>query len=204
MSIDIYFYAFNESRADASSDAGDAEDAEQLEEYLSGDERVFRPGILNTLALTDLKKGSEAPRVTLDEPRWMEPVLDFLFRSFVPDQFFGYSLEWWQSIPTPVFISLFERLSVEKVTAAVDSMSDAQLAAYGVAREHLSGFKQKVVDLAFQIRPVVAACKRTGSRVIMAVNNEPDDARLMERARRRLDELCVQSPSLASRLMDAP
>ena len=215
MSIDIDFYAFGESKADTawerfdfddleSSDLDVSEDTEQLGAYLFGKDIVFKPAILNALMMIDLRNGSETARVALDEPRRMEMILDFLLRTFVPEQFFGFSLEWWRSIPTSVLIILFERLSVEKVGRAVESMSDNQLAAYGIVREYLGGFKQVTIDFAFQIRPIIAVCKRTGSCVVMAVNNEPDDSRLMERGQRHLDMLCGQWPSLASRLTDAP
>ncbi len=217
MSIDVRYLAFNPSKADmawkelltsepADWNLGPTEWAKELSEelanYIEEDISVYRPAILNYLAEADLEIGSEVPAVTLREPRWSPDLLDFLFRTFVPDQFSKFSKEFWESLPTQLYIELFQRLSREKLQEALLNISEKQLVEYNVSMWDKSHFANAVVEFAYQIRPIVVACKQSEGKIVMDFNSEVSDRELLKRASRHLDALVKAYPDLKERLTD--
>ncbi len=209
----MHYFAFDAAMADerwpaliaATAEAWSGREfdlASEVAEMLDGDARMSRPTMLHALADADLRIGSIAEPVYLEEPKWHWAIVGFLFMKLAPAYSGMLESGTLYEDPTTAHVDLFTGLTKRKVIDAVLSLTDAEIADFGGGADR-NEFGEIVFGFLYEIREVVKACADKKLRIVITVNGEICDPYLAERARRHLDELCARWPSLASRLTDA-
>ena len=198
MSIDIRAFAFVRPRADEKWEKmlalprghwadfvkkneapGIADAVPQITELLKEltNERPSRRTVIKLLTKIDLFLGSHF--VKLESGEGVDESFRFLFKTFVPEVY-EKQLDEPLAIGTADFVRLFERLSVQKVEEAYKALSPEVAETLDL---------KSLLNLAWQVRPLVKECKAEGARLIWMVNEMFYDETLNARAEQHIAKL---------------
>lgn len=150
-----------------------------LEEDHNFDDDVDDPSeLVPALALQDLEFGTRLEVVPTDNDDSEDArILSFLFAVFLPDTAIG-NIE---APSTEAFIRLFESLSKQKLHDALQGSGLSPNAEY--ALRDLGGMSEEyVTEYLFALRPLAKMLKEDGGRLILHLDGDFTDERILQRA----------------------
>ena len=215
MSLDLRIAAFLEERADegwerafslplkewsALTPEGEAARLIEVLDHPNSQREL----ITHYLKRVDLIFGAETEARDIEEPKWAEVFLKFLFETFVPEIPEKRRNDPWM-LATEDYIHLFERLSLERLQIAIEELKQGKMSyEYSDMADPMNAdwILDAVVTFVREMRPAVKACKEKGAHLIWESNRETDAALLETRATRHLEAILLRYPDV-KKMLDA-